>query len=408
MKNVAVMVQNVIQWYTIKPLVQLLNKKQIPTDVLVFDPPQHSNEYHNIAKSLKNTVEKDGYKVSAISKKSTYYITIAPYSNMITFPSKYRLGYCYGAATTKPALTLQPEFKKGFHGMFLHDIYGAEIFSIYARTYIVPYLYLQSIRHEKTTPNKPTILFLPTYHEKSTIQTAQSLATLKNHYHIIAKKHHGTDYLNEENETRKALEKAADKLYDSTQSIIPLFKKADLVLSDNSGASMDAFYAKIPTAIAAPNINDGLAGIDTLQYQLASKGIFPYTNNPTPENLQKIIKLTLSKKQRELQSIKSDEFFPRKKGGAEKWLEIIEQYLNDDLDYNYCKLHDYIENLITTMQNENINLKNEKFILNNNLENLTHDYSLLQSEIATLKNELSIYKSSRAHQIIEKLLKYKR
>lgn len=394
------MVQNVIQWYTIKPLVELLKQKpNISTNILIFDPQDNTTDYHSIANSLRQVIESDGLKITPKPNNTGYQVTLAPYSNMITFPSKYRLGYCYGAATTKPALTLQPEFKKNFHGMFLHDTYGAELFSVFAKTYIVPYLYLKSFQH-KPEVKKPTILFLPTYHEKSTTETVKSLIKLKKDYYIIAKKHHGTDHLSEENTTRQILETLADELYDSTQYIVPLFEKADVVLSDNSGASMDALYAKIPVAIAAPEINNGLAGINTIQYQLVKEGVLPYTDKPTPSNLKKIIESALSKSQREKQSIKSDILFPQKKGGAEKWFTIINQYINDEVDINYALLHDY---LVQTSDN----LEKDNFNLHNMVQNLNNTNLTLQNEIAQLKQKLSLYENSRAHLLVNKITKYR-
>ena len=39
MKKIAIMIQNIIQWYSVKPLVELLSQKpDIKTDILIFDP----------------------------------------------------------------------------------------------------------------------------------------------------------------------------------------------------------------------------------------------------------------------------------------------------------------------------------------------------------------------------------
>lgn len=410
MKKIAIITQNIIQWYSVKPLVKLLSQKpDIKTDILIFDPQENNTGYHSIANSLRQAIKNDGFTIASKPSSSGYQITLAPYSNMITFPSKYCLGYCYGAATTKPALTLQPEFKKGFHGLFLHDTYGAELFSVYGKTFIVPYLYLRPF-HRKALPPKPTILFLPTYHEKSTAETAEALIKLKNNYRIIAKKHHGTDYLQEEDKTRQILESLADELYDSTQYILPLFEKADVVLSDNSGASMDALYAKMPIAIAAPNINNGFPGIDTLQYQLVQAGVIPYTDKPTPINLKRIIQLALSKRQQAIQSAKSDELFPIKKGGAKKWFEIINQYLNDEIDVNYAIIHDYIVEASDNLKKDNINLRNMIKNIGRSNQALQFDNTKLKQELLSCKQELlsykqelEIYKNSHLHQIIENL-----
>lgn len=406
MKKIAIMIQNIIQWYSVKPLVELLSQKpDIKTDILIFDPQKNDTGYHNIANSLRQAIKNDGFAITSKPNSSGYQVTLAPYSNMITFPSKYCLGYCYGAATTKPALTLQPEFKKGFHGLFVHDTYGAELFSIYGKTYIVPYLYLKPF-HRKALPKKPTILFLPTYHEKSTAETVEALMKLKKDYRIIAKKHHGTDHLQEEDSTRQILESLTDELYDSTQYIVPLFEKADVVLSDNSGASMDALYAKMPIAITAPEINNGFPGIDTLQYQLVQTGVIPYTDKSTPINLRKIIQLALTKRQQAIQSAKSDELFPVKKGRAEKWFEVIEQYLNDKIDANYAIMHDYIVKTSDNLEKDNINLRNMVKSINSSNQALQNEIAGLRQQLSLREQELSTYKNSRLHRIINKITKH--
>ena len=148
MKSVAVIVQNIIQWYSVRQIVQYLLDKKISVDVLVYDPSQTSSEFkdfHGIALDTAKAIKKDGVVVKDWPKDSQYHLCLAPYSDMINFSCKYRLCYCYGAITTKPSATLQPEHKKHFHGFLIHDTYTAELVGVYGRSYIVPDLYLQPI-----------------------------------------------------------------------------------------------------------------------------------------------------------------------------------------------------------------------------------------------------------------------
>lgn len=397
MKPIAIIVQNIIQWYCIKPLVQLLSSEKITTDIIVFNPTINNQGYHDIANSLAEIIAKENFKPLLKKPTNTYHICIAPYSDMITVKCKYKLGYCYGAATTKPNLTLRPEFKEGFHGMFLHDIYGAELFSIYGRTYIVPYLYLTDLKH-KTISKKPTILFLPTYHDESTVEVANSLSKLKKDFYIISKSHHGTDFLAEEKITLSLLKEISDEIYDSTQRIETLFEKADIVLSDNSGATMDAFYAKKPVVMATKNINNGFKDIDTLQYRLAKSNIIPYANLLTPNSIKKLIETGLSKEIQERQSIESDIIFPNKKGGAKKWLDILKLYLNDAIDQDYCKIHDYLLMERHDLLKENRRLIAEEQLLKNENQNL-------KEELKNTRNKLQPYEHSIIHRAINKILR---
>ena len=373
MKTVAIIVQNIIQYYSVRPLIKLLlTKKNIQVDIIVFEPESYTEDYHSIAKDVKITIVKDGYQFIEKPKKE-YTMTLAPYSDMITFKTKYKIGYVYGAATSKPSVTLLPELKKGFHAILLHDTYGAELYSVYAHTYIVPDLYLPSIHHKKTQ-DKPVVLFQPTYHDPSTISVAKCLQELKDKYYIITKSHHGTNNLSEEKEKKDILIEIADECYPSSQFIGPLLDKADVVLSDNSGSVMDALYVNIPVAIATPEITPNMKEIEPLQKSLIDSRIIPYTKEITKENIDKILKKALSDKQKTIQNDASDKLFPNKKGDADSWYQIIEKYLNNEIDQNYVKLHDYYTQAQDNTTKELINRINQLIQDNNSLTNKVAEY----------------------------------
>ncbi len=395
--NIAIIIQNIIQWYSIRPLAKLLEKQaDIKLDILIFDPPSNDADYSSIALHVEKIIHAEGFITSRKPRHAEYKICLAPYSDMITFKAQYRLGYCYGAATTKPHLTSLPEFKIGFHGFFLHDTYDAELFSVYGKTYIVPDLYLRSINHKKAS-NKPVVLFLPTYHEPSTINTAKTLSKLKDKYYIIVKSHHGTDSLNEEKTKKDLLLEIANEYYDSDQYIMPLLDKADVVLSDNSGAVMDALYSKVPVSITTPTLCEGLNGIPSLQTELIAANIIPYSKTQTTSHIDKILKQALSASYIKRQTNTSDQLFPSKTGGAQTWYNIIKKYLNDDIDQNYCKLHDYYSSFVK-------NLIEQQRVLQNERANLMDSIKTLNSDISTLKAQLDIYQCSRAHRILENIL----
>ncbi|MBR3144227.1 hypothetical protein IKF12_03480 [Candidatus Saccharibacteria bacterium] len=386
MKSVAIVVQNIIQWYSVRPLVQLLSQNNLNPDIIVFDPITDENGYHKIAESLQNAIKKDGFTASMSPKKEGYKVCLSPYSDMINFPTQYRLGYHYGSATTKPLLTLQPESKKDFHGMFLHDAYGAELLSVYSRTYLVPNLNLKQPKHISVS-KKPVVLYLPTYNDPSTIEVAKALSKLKDKYYIITKGHHGTEFLNTEQSKKDILYQIADECYGSDQSINNLFEKADVVLSDNSCAAMDALYVKIPVAVATATIMPGPNNIKSLHQELIDDGVIPYTDSFTKESLESIINQALKTATRKIQSTTSDKLFPNKTGGAKAWFSIIKKYLNDEIDQNYCKLHDYYVQYTNNLLLENVRLKQ------------------IEKDFIATSEELSAYKQSRAHQLVDKALK---
>ena len=86
----------------------------------------------------------------------------------------------------------------------------------------------------------------------------------------------------------------ADEWYDLNTSLSYLLSKSDVVLSDNSGAIFEALYNDVPVAIFAKNINKKLGNFDTIQYDLVTSDIIPYTNNP--DDIFKILSLSCSDK----------------------------------------------------------------------------------------------------------------
>lgn len=378
MKTIAIVVQNVIQYYSVRPLINLLKtKNNIQFDFLVYDPDDSSPGFHSIANDVRTVAAKDGVNCKTTARKE-YTLTLSPYVYPFPFKTKYIIGYVYGAATTKPAVTLLPDFKKGFHAILLHDTYGAEVYSVYAHTYIVPDLLLKPVE-PKATRKKPVLLYLPTYHDPNTLKVAETLQELRSNYYIISKGHHGIDNLSDEGEKKNLLALISDENYPSSQHIGPLLEKADVVLSDNSSAIMDALYANVPVAIAAPLIAQDLNNIKPLQQILIESKVIPYAQTISKEELNKILKKALSEKQKKVQSETSAHLFPNKKGGASSWYQIIEKYLNDEIDQNYVKLHDYY-----TQKQDNITKE-----LINKIDQLTQDRDLLNSRVVEYEKRLA-------------------
>ena len=390
--RIAIIVQNIIQWYSIRKLaIFLRDKKDLLVDIYLYDPKTSPNGFHQIAKETAIAIKADSFSPLTRPLNYFYKVCIAPYSNMFSLNCQYKLGYCYGAATTKPQFTLNPPAKIGFHGLFVHDSYGADLFSVYGKTYIVPDLYIEKITPHKRA-HKPTILYLPTYHEPSTIATAKSLDKLKEKYTVIIKNHHGIDNLDDEQDKKNLLTQLADAIFPSTYPIKELFEKCDIVLSDNSGATMDALYANVPVAISAYDINQSVPNIPTIQYLLVKHGIIPFTDSPTPENIDSIISTALSKEQHIKQIHASEKLFPVKNGNAEAWYKVISLYLEDKVSQNYVNAHNYLAKAYYSLEEHYL----ETINVNTNL----------QTKINDLETKLAYYEHSRAHNAIKKLHNY--
>ena len=387
-KTILIVIQNVIQYYSLRPLLlRLISRSDWHVDIITFGKEYAKEGFDKIADEVRKTAAIDKISISDTPSRPEYKICLSPYQDMAKVKYKYLLGYCYGAATTKPTSTLRPEFKMKFHGMFLHDIYGADLFSVYAKTYIVPYLYLKNTPTHSTQSKKPVLLYLPTYNEPDTIDVAKALIPLKSKYYIITKGHHGTQHLTNEQSKQEILREIPDEYYGSDQYIQPLLDRADVVLSDNSGAVMDALYVGVPVCIACKDINRKIADIDTLQYTLVEDGIIPYTKNIASSSIEKVIESALKNNTRKKQLEASDQLFPLKHGGVTKWIGILEDYMNDTVSQNYCKLHDYYTSTNEKNLVENIALKSQ--------------IEKIKKELLEKDRQLDFYRSSRIHKTAE-------
>lgn len=96
----------------------------------------------------------------------------------------------------------------------------------------------------KLDPAKPTLLYAPTYGDLSSLpHWAEKLGRLSHDYNVIAKLHHGTLYRQSERNTLKLAKRHLKNIVTDNRLTYALLKKADYVLSDNSGFVFDAINA---------------------------------------------------------------------------------------------------------------------------------------------------------------------
>ncbi|WP_368543895.1 CDP-glycerol glycerophosphotransferase family protein [Enterobacter soli] len=99
--------------------------------------------------------------------------------------------------------------------------------------------------HIALDPEKPTLLYAPTYGELSSLpHWAEKLGRLSNEYNIICKLHHGTLYRKEEQPGLKAARRHLKNIVTDNASTFALLDRADYVISDNSGFIFDAINAE--------------------------------------------------------------------------------------------------------------------------------------------------------------------
>lgn len=399
--EMAVIIQNVLQYYSLRPFLKLVKEKKYwKNDIYIFDPQDTTTGFSEIMEELKQTVIKDGFQIANKNgEKKIYKVCLSPYQNMMDIKYKYLIGYYYGSACSKP-FTFDPNFKSKFHGFLLHSNYDADILSIYGKTYTVPRLSLHEIKPKKHL-GKKRLLYLPTYGKESEIEAiAKILPDIKNDYTIIIKSHHGTAHLKNETKRKTNLEEIADYYYEPTKSAQELFEEADVVLSDNSGAIFDSLYVKKPVCILSSNIDNSYAGIHPLQKILVDKGIIPYSNRATIKELSRILQEASSAKVIEKQNKESEFLFPNKNTGAEEWVKVLKDYMDDNINTDYIKIHDYLI------------AEHERLIMEQNttIEELNNS-KLKEERLSKIINDLSIqldhYRNGKLYKLAKKIYEVK-
>lgn len=294
----------------------------------------------------------------------------------------------------KPDPSLKPDWNIYYDAILCHSQYEASYLKVYSKTILIGPLN-NKITERNPKKGKPNLLYLPTYGTLSSIdELLETLKELKTNYNLIIKLHHGTTFLNDEKNRVNELKYIADECYDLTTSLSELLAKSDVVLSDNSGAIFEALYNNIPVAIFSNNINKKLGDFDTIQYELVSSGIIPYTNNPN--NINQVLSAACSTEYIEKQNKISDELFYNDENSQTAFLNIIKNFIDDNINLKYKQLHDvlledyrYKSNSINKLNSEKASLLNKINFKNQQIDNLRNLNSNSEEIINKLNNNIN-------------------
>ena len=409
--NIAVTIQNYVQFYSIKLLIDELLKKSINVDIYV---PVAKDDWglKEMFEDIYNYLISNGYNPRRNPLKIKYKILLEPYpmEYYFSFNYEYRIKYKYCAISAKPSLTYKIESNFVYDAILCHSTYEQEVLSCYSKTYLVGKLNYCNFEKTKKTSKEKTILYLPTYGNLNSInEITNELIKLRSKYRIITKEHHGTDYFNYEKEKREKLS-IFDECYDSKMPLEDLLKKADVVLTDNSGSIFEAIYTNIPVCIFSKNIKDcSLGDIDSLQLQLIRKKVIPYTDNQ--QKIDTIIKSALSKEYRQKQKQISEKLFPVKSDNnnvLSSYTNVIDLYLNlkDDILSNRIKLHKKIINEFESNREEVKYLKKENELLSSKEDDLNLLINQLKSNNNLLAEQLNEYQKGKLYKLSTKIYSF--
>lgn len=386
-KDVAVVVQTVVQFFNIKNGIDELLKNKITCDIFV--PYYDDNEgYKDIYDETYRKICQMGYTVKRKTDDTKYKILLEAYpiDDIILPKHKYRLKYLYSSTVgVKPNLSLKPDFLLKFDGIFVYNMEEKEYLSAFCKTFLIGNLKFKNFK--KKNAKGKTILYLPTYGDSSDIDyTVDLIKKLKGKYKVYIKAHHGTDFLNNEKERLNKIKQSCDKFYNSSENLIDILSEVDLVISDNSGAIFDSLYAEVPVVIFSKDINRNKINDDfnTEQYELVEKGIIPFTDNP--DDIEKLVEKGFESGTLKRQlKYKYDEFYCPK-DNVKDFIEIINDFLNDNINKKYKILHDRILKYCDNLTQENIKIINNYNVLNEAYNNTIKEMENYKKKVEYLEN----------------------
>ncbi len=382
-KDVAVVIQSVVQFYNIKNGIDALNKNGISYDIYV--PIYEDNEgFKEIYDETYNKITSMKYDVKRKACNIKYKILLEPYpiDDIININHDYRLNYLYSSSVgAKPDIVLRPEFYIYYDGVLLYNLEEKEYLSAFCKTFLIGNLKFKNFKKIKNNTNKKIILYLPTYGNSSDIDyTIDIIKLLRKKYTVYVKAHHGTDFLVSERQKLELLKKSCDKFYESSENMISLLQDVDLVLSDNSGAIFDAIYSETPVVIFSKDTNRNKISdkFNTKQYDLIKLGVIPFTNNI--KSVEEIVKQGLSKKTKNLQLKYKKENFYCPNDLVIDFIGIIKKFLSDDINIKYKILHDRLRASFDNLKKENIKIIDNYNNLNNIYIKLKEENNILLKE----------------------------
>lgn len=363
MKQIAIVAVNMVQYYSAVPLMKILEEESISYDLIIphYDDAQSLKEGWGSMESDMETVLTQK-KVDYIKgyTQEDYLICLSTYPTQWEPKACFKIAYNYGYAM-KPTFSIAPENNLPYDVILCYGKPDAEYFSVFAKTCIVGEPKMLAYHRTSFPHKKPILLYLPTYSDNSSIlQAIPQMKKLAEKYEIIAKAHHGTSALESETEKREMLVEAFSKVYDAKTPLYDLLCRADVVLSDNSGAIYDALAAGVPVARFSQVIPKTFDGFVPYYLELAEKGILPSTGDP--DKIDDMIQLAMTEQIRTLQRMAAEELYENPEQGKRNFIKLIQELIlaqeKPRLFSIQCSKNQYIEKVKCDQKYQENMLKN--------------------------------------------------
>jgi CDP-glycerol glycerophosphotransferase (TagB/SpsB family) len=363
-KPIVVKMATGTQYDAIKPVLEKFRASALPFDIYI---PLAKDDKSGINKMFNKTasiVKNDGFENifrKIPNKKYKLALSAPHFENKIN--AKYYLKYYYGPMESKPDRVWLPSFQNHYHGVILTNSRDAEVLSVYTKPYLVPIL--KYVNFKKKPHTKKTVLFLPTWdHHDDLGWILRAINRVRRDgFYAIVKTHPSGGYSmgaqRSTGDTLKDIEKAADEFYLGEYPLRELLARSDVVVSDTSSAAFEALYVGVPVTIFSKNINVfNLSNIKSANAKYTDEGYISIARDITTltRNIHIALSVGYAKKQKELgDKLFQKDFTIR---AVDSWMGVINKYLNDDINQDYIRLHDYYAYDYDKLTLEESNLRN--------------------------------------------------
>lgn len=419
MKDIAVVILNHIQYDNIVSGLEELKKCGYSIDVYCPEQSDDSSGINNMMDDISKYCRENNFDVyRKLNPDIKYKVLLEPYP-FLDISAKYKIKYRYSNVSAKPNIVYKPENYIMYDAILCSGDYDSNYLSVFSKTYKTANLKYENFKKsEVRKSDKKQLLYLPTYGSESSIeQIFDVLDELKNHYYIVAKIHHGTNYLVNEHNRIDLLKDKVDELYDSHTPLTTLLETTDVILTDNSGSIFEGIFTEIPVAVFCDDINKNKTGdFNTTQYELYKDGILPFTNNPNEivNILEEAQSESVIEKQREWNRTN----FYHPENFTVDFVNVIKMYLNEEFDKRYFQMHrvlkDSFYNYFHESQEELPSLRAQVAELQNALavqksinSNLESNIADLNSQVDNLSRQVDYYNTGTLYKFAKKIYKLK-
>lgn len=286
MRDVAVVIDNIVQFFSVKNGLDDLASNGITFDIYVPKDERKPQEQRDACRKIKQL----GYDVlRRYDGKSSYRILMEPYPEVERKPEianlqyKYRIKYKYSLTTAKPKPVYSAKWNLCYDAILTHSLYETDILAPYAETYhIFPVKYRGAKAGSRgAKKGKKTLLYMPTFNDDENINTDKlrdALASMENDYDIALKIHQGIQYRANEKEFFEFLESLEYKKYYQDTPLDKVMESTDIVLTGNSGSIYEAMYMSKPVAIFAKDMGKYTHIVDPYHLTLVKEGVLHSTD----------------------------------------------------------------------------------------------------------------------------------